>query len=87
VFTPGEWWAMGDPVITLDTDIAGATGICTIVYTSANPLPVYGSIIVQFPALFTTVAPTAATAVGIDGGLGVTVAADGYTVTVTRDGR
>jgi hypothetical protein len=87
VFTPGEWWPMGDPVITLDTDVAGATGGCTIVYTSANPLPVDGKIIIEFPALFTAVAPTAATADGIDGGLSVTVAADGYTVTVARDGR
>jgi hypothetical protein len=85
VFTPGEWSIA--PVITLDTDIAGATSGCTIVYTSANPLPSNGNIIVQFPALFTSIAPTTATAFGIDGDFSVTVAADGYTVTVTRDGR
>jgi hypothetical protein len=78
---------MGDPIITLDTDVAGTTGGCTIVYTSANPLPVYANIIVQFPVLFTAVAPTAATADGIDGGFDVIVAADGYIVTVSRNGR
>ncbi|CAM9759690.1 unnamed protein product, partial [Sphacelaria rigidula] len=75
-----------EPFVELATYSAGATGAADINFTVSNPLPVDGHIVIEFPPNFTSINATEIEASGIDGGLEVSVAADGYTAIVQRNG-
>ena len=65
--------------------VAGAAGNAALVFTTGNPLPADGKVVIEFPSTFAAVAATAATpGTGIDGTL--TVSTSGSTVTMTRGG-
>ncbi|GMH76047.1 hypothetical protein TrLO_g4272, partial [Triparma laevis f. longispina] len=83
-FTPSTF---GDVATTVTPAslVAGDAGNSVLVFTTGNPLPADGKIVVEFPTTFTSVAATAATAgSGIDGTL--TATTSGRAVTITRAG-
>lgn len=84
LFTPAAF--SRSPTVALRSYAAGAAGGATISFTTSNPLPVDGRVIVTFPSNFTSVNCSKALASGLDGGLVVHVAADGYRVDIQRDG-
>jgi hypothetical protein len=61
-----------------------ATGNVTVSFTTANPWPKTGKVVIVFPAGFNVSGATAGTMTGADGTLSVAVA--GQTVTFTRSG-
>ncbi|GMI12400.1 hypothetical protein TrVE_jg2236, partial [Triparma verrucosa] len=83
-FTPSTFGGNAGAVTTASL-IAGATGSADLVFTTGNPLPPNGKIVLEFPTTFHAIAATSATAgTGIDGSLGVSTS--GRTVTITRSG-
>ncbi|MFH1189715.1 MAG: hypothetical protein V1682_03410 [Candidatus Omnitrophota bacterium] len=71
------------PVADSGLYYAGATGDVIVNFTTVNPIPANGKIIVVFPSGFSFATP-AATATGLDGTFSVSVT--GQTVTLTRSG-
>jgi hypothetical protein len=72
-----------------DSSAAGAVGGVTIAFTSANPIPVDGQIIVTLPSTFdlsATPAYIASSAVGLDGGFSVGSVDATHKITITRTG-
>ncbi|KAG5177271.1 hypothetical protein JKP88DRAFT_281961 [Tribonema minus] len=81
LFTPSDWQV--DPVVTLNTYVAGETGGATITFMPRIPLPANGTIVIEFPSTFVAVACTEAVSAQLDGLL--TAVTSGHTVTVARD--
>ncbi|CAM9252504.1 unnamed protein product, partial [Discosporangium mesarthrocarpum] len=85
LFTPSNFAVK--PLVSLATRVAGMTGAANITFTTSNPVPADGNIIVTFPRNFSNVnVSTASPFAGLDGGLAVTIGSDGYTVILARDG-
>ncbi|CAN0479161.1 unnamed protein product, partial [Laminaria digitata] len=84
VFTPGAFAER--PTVVLGNSVAGAEGAANLSFTTTNPLPADGHVMIKFPSNFTAINSSDARASGIDGGLVVSVGADGFTVDVRRDG-
>ncbi|CAN0444255.1 unnamed protein product, partial [Scytosiphon promiscuus] len=84
VFTPGAF--AEPPTVVLGSLVAGVETAANLSFTTANPLPADGHVIIKFPSNFTAINSSGAVATGIDGGLVVSVGADNFTVDVRRDG-
>ncbi|GMH97537.1 hypothetical protein TrST_g6720 [Triparma strigata] len=83
-FTPSTFGGVGSTV-TPASLVAGGTGSADLVFTTGNPIPADGKIVVEFPMTFVAVSASAATAgSGIDGSL--TASTSGRAVTITRSG-
>ena len=84
VFIPGGFGE--PPTVVLGSSVAGVEGTANLSFTTSNPLPADGHVIIEFPSNFATINTSDARATGIDGGFIVSVGADGYTVDIQRDG-
>ena len=83
-FTPGAFAV--PPTVALGSSVAGVEGTANLSFTTANPLPADGHVVIKFPSNFTAINSSEARATGIDGSFIVSVGADGYTVYIQRDG-
>lgn len=84
-FTPAAF--VDPPLVSLDSYMAGAESAANVTFTTRNPIPIDGQIILQFPSSFSSINCNEATVLGMDGGFSVTTVAGSYTVVVERDGK
>ncbi|GMI30153.1 hypothetical protein TeGR_g6027, partial [Tetraparma gracilis] len=86
-FTASDFGA--DPTITPASLVAGTVGTATVAFTTTNPLPADGKMILEMPDTFFDVADSSTvTAVsGIDGSFAMAVTGTSpFVVTITRSG-
>ena len=67
VFIPGGFGE--PPTVVLGSSVAGVEGTANLSFTTSNPLPADGHVIIEFPSNFTAINISDAIATGIDGGL------------------
>ncbi|CAM9926297.1 unnamed protein product, partial [Choristocarpus tenellus] len=82
---PGGFWE--DPTVILDSYIAGSEGGVTLNFTTWNPVPNSGHIVIIFPGNFSGVYVTKSVFVeGMNGGLNTSIGDGSHTVVLERDG-